>query len=208
MSATPPTDWSRRSQQLAELLSRVALGERQAFAELYQHSSAHLFGVILRICPQRALAEDVLQEVYVNVWRAAQRYEAAQSQPLTWLTSIARNRAIDAVRRLKTEPDTVTGSLAADDDQDDDVYAHHPDAGPGPEELLQQASHAALLQGCMGGLSAQQQQCLALTYYQGLSHAEVASHLGQPLGSVKSWVRRGLQALKDCLERLGMKGDA
>lgn len=207
MAITPQHDWSANSRHLGDLLSRVGLGDRQAFAELYRHSAAHLLGVVLRICPQRALAEDLLQEIFINVWRAAQQYDAARSQPMTWLTSIARNRAIDAVRRGRTEP-TVADPGMPDDEQDQDVYAHHADPGPGPQQWLQQAGEAAALQQCMGGLSAAQRQCLALAYYQGLSHAEVAAHIGQPLGSVKSWVRRGLQALKDCLDRLGAGGAA
>src|SRR5882672_2362628 len=100
----PIDDWSQRSRDLSRLLGRAGLGDRRAFAELYERSSAHLFAVILRINRDRAQAEDVLQEVYVNVWRAAQSFDAAQSQPLTWLTSIARNRAIDSLRRSQTQP--------------------------------------------------------------------------------------------------------
>lgn len=93
--ATDPKDWTERSRELAALLARVALGDRAAFATLYQQTSAHLLGVVLRIQRDRAQAEDVLQEVYVNVWRAAQGFDAGLSQPLTWLTSVARNRAIE-----------------------------------------------------------------------------------------------------------------
>ena len=94
-----PADWTERSHDLSRLLARAGLGDRAAFATLYERTSSHLFAVVLRINRDRAQAEDILQEVYVNVWRAASSFDAAQSQPLTWLTSIARNRAIDSLRR-------------------------------------------------------------------------------------------------------------
>ena len=107
--------WSERRQALADALARVALGDREAFAALYRASSAQLFGVILRISPDRAQAEDILQEVFVSIWHEAHRFDAERSQPMTWLTSIARYRAIDSRRRQKTALQTVSTSLAADD---------------------------------------------------------------------------------------------
>ena len=196
----PPTEWTDRSHELAALLSRVGLGDRAAFATLYKQTAAHLMGVVVRINRDRAQAEDVLQEVYVNVWRAAGRFDAAMSQPMTWLTSVARNRAIDSLRRRQTAPQTVSTALGTDDDPDDMLQYQASDA-PGPLELLARAGEAHALTACLGELSGEQQQSLALAFYQGLSHAEVAAHLRQPLGTVKSWLRRGLQALKACLER-------
>ena len=198
---TAPTDWTERSQTLAAALSRVALGDRAAFSQLYQLSSAQMFGVILRINSDRAQAEDTLQECFVNIWRAAQGFDPARAQPMTWLTSIARNRAIDSLRRRKAEVVTVDSHTRDDDDdsEDRDWLAALPSSDAGPLELLQQAAKAQNLTHCIGRLSAEQQQCVALAYYQGLSHAEVAQHLVQPLGTVKSWVRRALMALKDCL---------
>jgi RNA polymerase sigma factor (sigma-70 family) len=193
-----------RSRELASLLARVALGDRAAFGRLYRQTSSHLLGVVLRIQRDRAQAEDVLQEVYVNVWRAAQSFDGTRSQPMTWLTSIARNRAIDTLRRHRTEPATVSTSVTGADDDDYDMLQNFASDAPGPTDLLQQASEARALRQCLGGLSGEQQQCVALAFYQGLSHAEVAAHLQQPLGTVKSWVRRGLIALKSCLERLGV----
>ncbi len=195
------TDWTERSRELARLLARAGLGDRAAFATLYERTSAHLFAVILRIQRDRAQAEDILQEVYVNVWRSAQSFDAAQSQPLTWLTSIARNRAIDSLRRAQTQPQIQAAPTSGgDDEQDADVYEQVADEGDGPLELLSRASDARALARCMQDLSAAQRQSVALAFFDGLSHAEVAEQMRQPLGTVKSWVRRALLALKGCLE--------
>lgn len=196
----PPADWSERSRDLARLLALAAIGDRAAFARLYERSSAHLFAVVLRINPDRPQAEDVLQEVYVSVWRAAGTFDAAQSQPLTWLTSIARHRAIDSLRRQPSEP-TAHQARSPDNDEDHDVYDSLASAEPGPLELLNQAAEARALAACMAQLTAPQRQSVALAFFDGLSHAEVAGRMGQPLGTVKSWVRRALQALKSCLDR-------
>ena len=203
MSAT--SDWSERSRDLAQLLARAGTGDRAAFATLYERTSSHLFAVVLRICRDRAQAEDILQEVYVNVWRAAGGFDAAQSQPLTWLTSIARNRAIDSLRRAQTQPQLQTATNP--DDEESDVYDDMADEAPGPLELLSRASDARALSHCMQGLNAPQRQSLALAFYDGLSHAEVAEKMGQPLGTVKSWVRRALLSLKTCLEQAAGRDD-
>jgi len=198
----PPQDWSERSKDLSQLLARAGLGDRAAFAALYDKTSSHLFAVVLRINRDRAQAEDILQEVYVNVWRAASGFDAAQAQPLTWLTSIARNRAIDSLRRAQTQPQLQTA--VANDDEETDVYDAVADETPGPLELLSRAADARALSHCMQGLTAQQRQSVALAFYDGLSHAEVAEKMRQPLGTVKSWVRRALMSLKSCLERAAL----
>jgi RNA polymerase sigma-70 factor (ECF subfamily) len=205
MPPPPAPEWSERSRDLSQLLARTGLGDRAAFATLYEKSSSHLFAVVLRICRDRAQAEDILQEVYVNVWRAASSFDAAQSQPLTWLTSIARNRAIDSLRRAQAQPQLQ--SSHSDDDEDSDVVDRTADDQPGPLDLLSRASDARALSHCMQDLSAPQRQSVALAFYDGLSHAEVAQQMGQPLGSVKSWVRRALLTLKACLERAARRDE-
>ncbi|MGH6647102.1 sigma-70 family RNA polymerase sigma factor [Aquabacterium sp.] len=209
MASTSSTDQAtladgaaQRRQAWAELLSRVAMGDRGAFEALYRQSSPHLLAVILRIQGNRAQAEDVLQEVYVNVWRAAQSFNPALSQASTWLSSVARNRAIDSLRRRQTEPNTISSHQPGHDDGEErDMVNEVASDLPGPQALLEQAGEARQVQHCLKGLSGEQQHSLALAFYQGLSHAEVAEHLGQPLGTVKSWLRRGLLSLKSCLER-------
>jgi RNA polymerase sigma-70 factor (ECF subfamily) len=204
-TTTERSAWAARSHELAQLMSRAALGDRTAFARLYDLTSGHLFAVVLRIQRDRALAEDLLQEVYVNVWRAVGSFDAAQSQPMTWLTSVARNKAIDSLRRAQSQP--VLQSVHRDDDDDDrpDLDQQMADEAPGPSELLAQAGDARRLDVCMKGLTAPQRQSVALAFFDGLSHAEVAEHLHQPLGTVKSWVRRALMSLKECLERAAQR---
>ena len=193
-------DWPQRSRELAGLLARAGMGDRACFAQLYERTSGHLLAVVLRIQRNRALAEDLLQEVYVSVWKAAGSFDAARSQPLTWLTHIARNRAIDSLRRAQTQPQ-LESTTRDDDDHRPDASEAQADSAPGPLELLGLASQKRELSACMDRLTAPQRQSVALAFFDGLSHAEVAEQLREPLGTVKSWVRRALQTLKGCLER-------
>lgn len=202
---TAPEDWSQRSRELAQHLSRAAMGDRAAFKRLYDQTSGHLFAVLLRIQRDREIAEDLLQEVYVNAWKAAGSFDASQAQPLTWLTHIARNKAIDSLRRAQSQPRLESVHADDDDDERPDLDQRLADDGPGPAELLERASDARQLTHCMEGLSAQQRQSVALAFFDGLSHAEVAEQLREPLGTVKSWVRRALLSLKTCLERAAQR---
>jgi RNA polymerase sigma-70 factor (ECF subfamily) len=137
------------------------------------------------------------------VWDSAGRYEAGRAQPFTWLQTIARNAAIDSLRRQHTETLNLAPLPEAGPDDDEHPLARQPSPAPGPAELLEQAWDAQDVRGCMAQLESPQRHSLALAFYDGLSHAEVASHLGQPLGTVKSWLRRSLQALQRCLAACG-----
>lgn len=187
---------------LAALMARVALSDRTAFEALYRATSGALLAVIARVVGDRAQAEEVLQEVYVTVWRSASGYNPALGRPMTWLMSMARNRAIDSMRRRSRTPDTVSRHAVADDGETEvDLLEQLPDTAAGPMALLEQARSQLALEHCMEGLAERQRASLALAYYDGLSHAEVAEELAQPLGTIKSWIRRGLQSLRDCLDR-------
>ncbi|HEY8622320.1 MAG TPA: sigma-70 family RNA polymerase sigma factor [Casimicrobiaceae bacterium] len=194
--ALDPDQRRQRSARLADLLARTALADQQAFAELYRQTSSHLYAVALRILRESGAAEEVLQESYVNIWHHAGSYVAAKSQPLTWLTSIVRNRCLDQMRRR--EVDTVT----IDDEEQGMMLA---DDRPNPMEMLLSSADALAVKSCVEGLEAGQKQAIALAFYQGLSHSELALHLRQPLGTVKSWVRRGLERLKACLDGAGLE---
>ncbi len=204
MNRVEPQDWPEKSRELAQLLSKAGLGDRAAFARLYERSSGHLLAVVLRIQRDRAQAEDLLQEIYVSVWKAAASFDAARSQPLTWMTHIARNRAIDSLRRAQAQPRMESTTRNEDDDRPDANEALA-DEGPGPLDLLGLASQKRQLSACMERLTPPQRQSVALAFFDGLSHAEVAAQLREPLGTVKSWVRRALNTLKGCLDRAAVR---
>lgn len=179
---------------LADQLARVALGDRAAFRRVYEMSSAHLFGVALRILNRRDLAEEVLQESFVSVWHKAGDYQPSVAAPMTWLISVVRNRALDLVRSAAMRHET---SLPQNEDGTE--YDTQDEKG-NLLDMFEQATEALAVRGCMDTLDASHRQSLALAYYHGMSHSEVAEHMAAPLGSVKAWVRRGLDRLKRCLE--------
>ena len=177
--------------RLAELLAQCALRNQRAFAELYGLTSAKLFGVTLRILRRRDWAEEVLQECYVSIWNHAGDYAVQRSAPLTWMTSIVRNRSLDWLRRPQHEATGEEYDIAIEAWQDD---------APGPLERLAASTEAAALERCLQQLDGKQRQSIMLAFFHGLSHSEVAGHMKQPLGTVKTWVRRGLERLKGCLQ--------
>jgi RNA polymerase sigma-70 factor (ECF subfamily) len=195
MAADPATQLERNA-RLMELLARTALSDQKAFAELYRATSSHLYAVALRILREPPAAEEALQESFVNVWHHARSYVAAKSQPLTWLTSIVRNRCLDQLRRREVETLPMN---------DDDEAAQVPSEDPTPLDRLLVSADARAVGACVETLDAAQKQAIALAFFQGLSHAELARHLRQPLGTVKSWIRRGLERLRACLDAAGAR---
>jgi len=181
---------------LQQLLARVALGDRAAFRQLYEATAPSLFGVALRIVRQRDRAEEVLQDAFVNAWHHAAGYQAALSQPMTWLTAIVRHRALDELRRGARH------RMESLDDRESEGAPEIEDERPDPLKLLERAADALAIRDCLEAIDGPQRRCLALVYYHGLSHSEVADQIGSPIGSVKVWLRRGLDKLKRCLERL------
>jgi RNA polymerase sigma-70 factor (ECF subfamily) len=194
--SSPSPAGSDKNAALAGLLARTALADQSAFAELYRRTSSQLYAVALRILRDRGAAEEILQEAYVSVWHNAGSYSAAKSQPQTWLTTIVRNRCLDQLRRR--DVDTVTLTRDDDDGADMDLPAD----GPTPVELLLEGAQAREVRDCVDALEGAQKQAIALAVFHGLTHAELAQHLHEPLGTVKSWVRRGLERIKQCLDRV------
>jgi len=183
------------AEQLYDLLSRCAMGDQQAFKTLYQHSSAKLFAVAVRITRRRDWAEEVLQESFINIWNHSSGYNAAKSAPMTWMTAIVRNRALDLLRRPRE---------VEIDANHEEMVASIPDESPGPEELLKRSIEAGALAECMKQLTGDQQRSIALAFFNGLSHGELARQMQKPLGTVKTWIRRGLERLKSCLDAQGI----
>ena len=180
------------SDRLAGLLARTAFGDRAAFADLYRAASPKLFAVSLRIVRERPLAEEALQDSFVNIWNHASDYAQAKSAPMTWMTAIVRNRSLDIIRRTREEPDI-----------DEELTANLSDESASPAREAEERAAAHRLQRCLGELDAEQRQSIALAFFHGLSHSELAQHLRRPLGTVKTHVRRGLLKLKECLMRAG-----
>ena len=176
---------------LTPVMGRIAQGDRNALRELYDATSAKLFGVCLRILSDREEAEDVLQEVYVTVWRRADRYEAARASVITWTSTIARNRAIDRLR--------ARGPLAKAEPVDDLQIAD--DGQVGAEALLVAAGDVGRLHGCLSELDERTGAVIRTAFFEGVTYEALARRMDAPLGTVKSWIRRGLARLKGCLER-------
>lgn len=194
---TPATSVSpSTTERLAALLSRCALQDQKAFSALYEASAPKLFGVAVRITRRRDWAEEVLQESFVKIWHHAGSYDSAKSAPMTWMTAIVRNRSLDWLRR----PQEVRTS-----EEQEAMLSAIPDEGPGPEDLASLAAQAKTLHECMQHLSEDQRRSINLAFFSGLSHGELAEKMGKPLGTVKTWIRRGLDRLKGCLDGLDKK---
>ena len=175
---------------LVAALARVAAGERNALRTTYRLTSAKLFGVCLRILHDRAEAEDVLQEVYVTVWQKAAGFDPQRASPMTWLITIARNRAIDRLRASRQSRRMQPIEEAAD----------IADTAPLAEAMVEDAESNAKLHGCLGSLAEREQTALRSAFFDGNTYEELAARMSVPLGTMKSWIRRALMKLKTCLE--------
>ena len=187
MPTTPTTTDER-----ADLLRRCASGDKVAFRDLYTGSSPQLFAVLLRILKRADLAEEALHDTFVRIWMNAASYRSGKGEPLTWMISIARNRALDLYRRARAE------RLVADGD---DYIAAAESTDTGPSAAAELATDSRVLRHCLEQLTAEQQRSIRLAYLDGCTHEQIAVATNAPLGTVKSWVRRGLLALRSCLER-------
>ncbi|MFX0540624.1 sigma-70 family RNA polymerase sigma factor [Roseovarius sp. S4756] len=165
------------------------MGERVAFSDLYTHTSAKLFGICLRVLHDRAEAEEALQEAFVKIWRHADRYRANGLSPMTWLITIARNTAIDRARkRRETQPGLDAADMVAD-------------AAPGPEAQAIASGARAQLDRCLGELDAGHSDAVRRAYLDGETYDELATRFGVPLNTMRTWLRRSLLKLKECLTR-------
>ena len=182
-------------ERLSYWLGQVALVDKQAFVVLYNATAPHLLGVAMMIVKRRERAEEVLQEAYVNVWHSAGRYAQTDASPMSWLISIVRNKSLDHLRASR-ESDTHTSF-------DDEATHHLRDSAPDALTLLATASEQLGVRQCMASLDAPLRQSLALAYYEGLSHRDVSARLRAPLGTVKTWLRRAADKMRECLEMRG-----
>ncbi len=174
-------------QDIEHLIARVALGERAAFDALYAATSAKLFGICLRVLSNRAEAEDALQEVYVKIWNKADRYQINGFSPMTWLITLSRNHAID---RLRARRDRGAGM---------DEAAEIPDAAPGPEDLAIASDEAGRVAACMKELPPDRAEAVRRAYLEGETYQELADRYAQPLNTIRTWLRRSLLKLRECL---------
>ena len=179
-----------RDQDWAALIKRVAQGDQAALTTLYDSTSRLVFGLILRVVTDRSSAEEVLLDVYTQVWRQASTYDSKRGAPLAWLMTIARTRGIDRLRSSKREHQT-RESL--------DAIGEITASASSPEADSVTAERRQLVRSALDTLSAEQREVIELAYYSGLSHSEIALKLGQPLGTVKTRTRLGMMKLRDML---------
>jgi len=187
------TDVENGAAYVAQMMFKAGAGCGVSFAAVYRLTSSQIFTMILRINRDRSEAEDVLQETYLSAWTRAHWFDQSKGEVLAWLATIARHRAIDSLRHKQHRPQL---QWHTGEQNGTDVYANEASAYPGPMELTAQRSDARLIAGHLVGLPAMQRQSVVLAFYEGLSHPEIALQMGRPIGSVKSWVRRGLAGLK------------
>ena len=178
-----------QKQQLDNLLALTALGDQSAFSQLYQQTSSLLYAIALRILKKNEQAEEALQEAYVKIWHNASEYNSEKGAVLTWMGSIVRYRCLDMLRKIKPV-ESIDEHLEYMILEDDD---------PGPlEQALMQGDAQALLE-CIDELKEKQRRSILMAFYEGLTHEQLSRCLSVPLGTVKSWIRRSLEKIKECL---------
>jgi RNA polymerase sigma-70 factor (ECF subfamily) len=177
------------SQDITKLIVRVSMKDRTAFDLLYRATSAKLFGVCLRVLSDKGDAEEALQEVFVKIWMKADRFVVSELSPISWLVAVARNHAID---RIRARGERTAGIDAAIDIADE---------RPGPEEQAVTSGERGRLGACLGELEADRAVAVRGAYLNGDSYAELAERFSVPLNTMRTWLRRSLMTLRECLER-------
>ena len=175
------------SQEIAELIARCAIRDRSAFRTLYERTSAKLFGVTLRILKDRSEAEEAIQEVYVKIWQRADRYVVGNTSPISWLVAVARNHSLDILRARRPVSDDI------------DVALEIPDSGPSPEKATQDNEEKGQIEYCLDTLEPERAEAVRGAYLDGYSYEELATRYAVPLNTMRTWLRRSLIKLKDCL---------
>jgi RNA polymerase sigma-70 factor (ECF subfamily) len=173
--------------EIADLIARCALRDRGAFRQLYTRTSAKLFGVALRILRDRAETEEAIQEIYIKIWQKADRYVAGQYSPISWLVAVARNHALDRVRVRRPISEDIDAAL--------DIA----DLGPSPERQVEAAEDSARIANCLGTLEPDRAEAVRGAYLDGFSYEELAQRHAVPLNTMRTWLRRSLMKLKECL---------
>jgi RNA polymerase sigma-70 factor (ECF subfamily) len=187
--ADTPLRPASQGSELVPLLQSVAKGDRAALSLLYRRTSSKLYGICSRVLDNQAEAEDVLQEVYVTVWGKAGSFDERKASPVTWLAVIARNKAIDRLRLRRARTESLD---AAQDVPDDSASAL---------EVIERDQETRRLSSCLEELEERQQLSIRAAFLDGATYPQLAEREGVPLGTMKSWIRRGLLRLKGCLER-------
>jgi RNA polymerase sigma-70 factor (ECF subfamily) len=187
-SGVDPADIAR--ERLRAAMVRLGEGDSAALEEIYGATRVKLFGICLRILGDRKEAEDALQDVYINLWQRADRYDPTRASPISWLATFARNRAIDRLRTGKVRGGAVPVEEAAP----------LPDEAPLADALLVDAEQNAQIHQCLGKLDERTATHIRSAFFDGFTYAELAERAEVPLGTMKSWIRRGLQKLRACLE--------
>ena len=175
------------SREIAELIGRCALRDRNAFRALYERTSSKLFGVVLRILRDRAETEEAIQEIYIKVWQRADRYVEGHTSPISWLVAVARNHALDMVRARRPIADDI------------DTVPDLADDSPNPERLAQASQEGARIEYCLGTLEVDRADAVRGAYLDGFSYEELAQRYDVPLNTMRTWLRRSLIKLRECL---------
>ena len=181
-----------RREALKAAMDGMAAGDRGALDTVYEMTSAKMFATIVRIVRVRERAEDLLQDAYIKAWQRAGRFDPAKGSPITWLCTIARNTALSDIRR--------DGRIAdISDDDNPSVPADIADDAKPQDEWLCDVEDAEALRRCMEGLQPDHRRSIRMAFFDGLTHSELAQKIDAPMGTIKSWIRRGLSGLKGCL---------
>jgi RNA polymerase sigma factor (sigma-70 family) len=175
--------------ELVVLMDACAAGDRQAFAKLYERTSAKLYGICLRVVGNEPEAQDVLQETYLRIWQKAERFDSTKASPITWLAVLARNKSIDRLRQRSMPTQELESAYGVEDD------------APTPFEIIERDQGHARLADCLGELEEGPRTAIRSAFLDGVTYAELAQRQDVPVGTMKSWIRRGLQRLRGCLER-------